>query len=213
MPFTTVSGGFCFDDGVVLTHKDENKQTIRGNGLAPQFLTNISAVGLDSESEEFRMAVIRGQPRPNGTSWETTPVFIIQHYDFDDATWKRFLDKFEKTLIPGATTPSFSYEPAVYDVTDLEYGRREMPLWVIKHLDSLGVIDSAVNETKVQSRAPKLTSSQLDLIRKTINNRIALEESSSVKVEEAPEASVPSVAAPKAVYKKKVLQTAGTTQE
>lgn len=208
MPFTTVSGGFCFDDGVILTHKDENKQTVRGNGITPQFLTNISAVGLDSESEEFRLAVIRGQPRPNGTSWETTPVFIIQHYDFDESTWKRFLEKFEITLIPGSTTPSFSYEPAVYDVTDLEYGRREMPLWVIKHLDSIGVINSGVDETKVQSRAKKLTPSQLELIRKTIKNRITLEEPSDVKVEVTPKEPIPEVA-----ISKKVLQTAGTAKE
>ncbi len=185
----------------MLTHKDENKQVVKGNGLESQFLTNISAVGLDSESEEFRLAVIRGQPRPNGTSWETTPVFIIQHYYFDEMTWKRFLEKFEKTLIPGSTTPSFSYEPAVYDVTDLEYGRREMPLWVIKYLDAMGVIDSGVNETKVQSRAKKLTESQLALIRKTIKNRIALEEPSDVKVEAAPK-----------VTKSKVLEAAGSAQ-
>ena len=180
MPFTTKSGGYCFDDGVILTHKNEKGETVKGNGLEPKFLTQIAAVGLDVESEEFKMAVMRGQPRPNGTSWEVMPVFIIQHYNFDDDTWKRFLKNFEGTLAAGKTSPDYLYEPAVFDIIDLEYGRRAMPLWVIEHLQSLGVFEAALEETKCESRAKKVTQAQYDLIIKAIKDRIKLEKSETL---------------------------------
>lgn len=186
MPFVTKSGGFRLDDGVVRTHKDVLGNVVKGNQVQTKVLANIGATGLDPESEEFKLAVMRGTPRPDGTSWASkpVPVFIIQHYNFDDSVWKRFLAKFEKSLIPGETAPSFSYEPAAYDIVDLELGVRAMPLWVIDWLDEKGIFDSALKETKVESTAMKITPKQHELIRKSIDNRRILESESETDLKQ-----------------------------
>lgn len=177
MPFVTKSGGFCLDDGVLRPGKNEKGEYVPGNNIETKVLVNIGATGLDPESEEYKMCVMRGTPRPNGTSWESSPVpvFIIQHYTFSENDWERLLNKFEKTLAPGSTSPSFSFEPAICDVVDMEFGRRAMPLWVIEWLEEKGIFDKALSETKVESRAKKLTESQHALLKKAISDRIKLE--------------------------------------
>lgn len=177
MPFVTKSGGLCLDDGVVHTHKDINGNTVQGNGVSVKILANIGATGLDPESKEFKLAVMRGTPRPDGTSWQSkpVPVFIIQHYDFDRKTWERFIAKFEKKLKPGTTAPSFSYEPKIFDVVDWELGVRAMPLWVLEWLDEKGVFKAALTETKVESTVKKLTEDEYKLIQKALEERRAKE--------------------------------------
>ncbi len=177
MPFVTKSGGFCLDDGVVRPHKNEKGEYIPGNSIQTKVLVNIGATGLDPETEEYKMCVMRGTPRPNGTSWESSPVpvFIIQHYTFDKEDWERLLSKYDLTLAPSGTTPSFGYEPAICDIVDMEFGRREMPLWVIEWLEEKGIFDKALNETKIESRAKKLTESQHALLKKAISDRKRLE--------------------------------------
>lgn len=185
MPFVTKSGGFQFDDGVVLTHKDNDGKIIQGNGLQVKVLANIGVTGLDQESEEFKLAVIRGNPKENGTSWATTPVFIIQHYDFDKETWERFLAKYEKQL--QKPTPSFIYEPTVYDIIDVEYGRRAFPLWVVEYLEEKGTFDIALKERKMESMHYKLNETQLKLIKEAISNRKKLEALKEEPKQEIPE--------------------------
>jgi len=192
MPFVTKGGGYSLGDGVIDTHKDVDGKVIQGNGLQVKRLVHIGPVALESESEEFKLAVMRGTPRAGGTSWETTPVFIIQHYDFTDADWQRFLEKFKKMLV--SPSPSFIYEPAVYDVVDMEYGKRAMPLWVLEELEALNVFEKALSQTKMESTAKKLNETQLNLIREQLEKR---------RVEEAPKEEKPEeIKAPKEESKK-----------
>jgi len=187
LPFVTKSGGLRLDDGVVELHRNEKGETIPGNGIKVKTVANISAVGLDQESEEFKLAVARGNPMPNGTSWSTVPVFILDCRSFDKPAWERFIQKFEKGLEPGNTSPTIVYEPAIYDIVDLEYGKRALPLWVIKWLNDRGIYDKAVNETKVESIHKKLTPAQLSLIKKAIKERIEQEDPDVVKLRDEAE--------------------------
>jgi hypothetical protein len=172
MPFVTKSGGFCLDDGVVQTHKSVEGKVVLGNKIKTEVLANIGATGLDPETEDFKCAVRRGTPRPDGSSWESTPVpvFIIQHYNFEKEVWDRFWKKFLRQLKDSA--PSFHYEPDVVDVIDLEFGKRQMPTEILLKIIELGLFDKALVETKVESTAKKLTQRQYDLIMKAIDTRL-----------------------------------------